>query len=286
MPSTESYPLSLHDALPICIDGAGGLALVSDAPLEPRLLDEAAARGGLGVGDGSGGDERGGGQEDAHTTSYGRAATASPSVVSSDRKSTRLNSSHVEISYAVHRVLPSFPTRRSSDLHRRRGRARPCLRRAPRATASRRGGSAGWPGRGRRERRRRARRRPGGCAYDVIRTRSDGFSLGRVVRSEEHTSELQSRRDLVCRPPSPTLFPYTTLFRSASTARAGSPLSPTRPSSHGFSTRRQRGVAWAWATGAAATSAAAARRMRIRRHTDAQRRLLPRSCRQIGRAHV
>src|SRR5438874_722530 len=55
------------------------------------------------------------------------------------------------------------------------------------------------------------------------------------TRSEEHTSELQSRRDLVCRlllekkktlatlysfiltlrtPPSPPLFPYTTLFRS------------------------------------------------------------------------
>src|SRR5699024_9087484 len=36
-----------------------------------------------------------------------------------DRKSTRLNSSHVSISYAVfcrHRALHSFPTRRSSDL--------------------------------------------------------------------------------------------------------------------------------------------------------------------------
>src|SRR5207253_411081 len=34
-----------------------------------------------------------------------------------DRKSTRLNSSHVAISYAVfNRVLHSFPTRRSSDL--------------------------------------------------------------------------------------------------------------------------------------------------------------------------
>src|SRR5204863_218775 len=36
-----------------------------------------------------------------------------------DRKSTRLNSSHVEISYAVfcaHRARHSFPTRRSSDL--------------------------------------------------------------------------------------------------------------------------------------------------------------------------
>src|SRR5690554_816794 len=34
------------------------------------------------------------------------------------------------------------------------------------------------------------------------------------MRSEEHTSELQSRPHLVCRPPSSTLFPYTTLFRS------------------------------------------------------------------------
>src|SRR5690625_3932708 len=34
-------------------------------------------------------------------------------------------------------------------------------------------------------------------------------------RSEEHTSELQSRGHLVCRlPPRYTLFPYTTLFRS------------------------------------------------------------------------
>src|SRR5690606_24218121 len=38
-------------------------------------------------------------------------------------------------------------------------------------------------------------------------------------RSEEHTSELQSRENLVCRlllrrPPRPPLFPYTTLFRS------------------------------------------------------------------------
>src|SRR5438034_1215443 len=42
-------------------------------------------------------------------------------------------------------------------------------------------------------------------------------------RSEEHTSELQSHSDLVCRlllprPPRSTLFPYTTLFRSRSTA--------------------------------------------------------------------
>src|SRR5690554_6523285 len=34
------------------------------------------------------------------------------------------------------------------------------------------------------------------------------------MRSEEHTSELQSRPHLVCRPSTSTLFPYTTLFRS------------------------------------------------------------------------
>src|ERR1035438_10502529 len=33
-------------------------------------------------------------------------------------------------------------------------------------------------------------------------------------RSEEHTSELQSLRHLVCRLSRSTLFPYTTLFRS------------------------------------------------------------------------
>src|SRR5437870_689967 len=35
-----------------------------------------------------------------------------------------------------------------------------------------------------------------------------------IARSEEHTSELQSRGHLVCRPPRSPLFPYTTLFRS------------------------------------------------------------------------
>src|SRR5690606_9411681 len=36
-----------------------------------------------------------------------------------------------------------------------------------------------------------------------------------LPRSEEHTSELQSRENLVCRlPPRAPLFPYTTLFRS------------------------------------------------------------------------
>src|SRR5690606_17313783 len=47
--------------------------------------------------------------------------------------------------------------------------------------------------------------------------------FGLLLRSEEHTSELQSRENIVCRlllektnqhPPRSTLFPYTTLFRS------------------------------------------------------------------------
>src|SRR5699024_5634979 len=33
------------------------------------------------------------------------------------------------------------------------------------------------------------------------------------IRSEEHTSELQSRFDIVCRPPRYPHIPYTTLFR-------------------------------------------------------------------------
>src|SRR3990167_5692654 len=48
---------------------------------------------------------------------------------------------------------------------------------------------------------------------------------GTKHRSEEHTSELQSQSNLVCRllflmirrPPRSTLFPYTTLFRSTGT---------------------------------------------------------------------
>src|SRR5699024_6684127 len=53
----------------------------------------------------------------------------------------------------------------------------------------------------------------------LCRTLRCGLALVVILRSEEHTSELQSRFDLVCRlrlrprPGSP-LLPYTTLFRS------------------------------------------------------------------------
>src|SRR3989338_2164623 len=62
-----------------------------------------------------------------------------------------------------------------------------------------------------------------------------GFIAGTLfcgfARSEEHTSELQSQFHLLCplfflmirRPPSSTLFPYTTLFRSCWIVSSGKP---------------------------------------------------------------
>src|SRR5947208_528040 len=46
-------------------------------------------------------------------------------------------------------------------------------------------------------------------------TEAISFAGSNPTRSEEHTSELQSPDHLVCRLPPSTLFPYTTLFRSA-----------------------------------------------------------------------
>src|SRR5690625_5585714 len=76
------------------------------------------------------------------------------------------------------RLLHSFPTRRSSDLLGRSARERPVLVLLSRHRAS--GGSPAGPGR---------RRSKGGAPS----------SPGRAARSEEHTSELQSRGHLVCR---------------------------------------------------------------------------------------
>src|SRR5207249_12276539 len=88
--------------------------------------------------------------------------------------------SHILLSFSFppslpHRHLHSFPTRRSSDLGRRHAplpEDRASLRCRPRER-----------GRATSGRRARASRRP--CGY--------------AIRSEEHTSELQSRFDLVCR---------------------------------------------------------------------------------------
>src|SRR5207249_9019766 len=94
--------------------------------------------------------------------------------------------------YADHRDLHSFPTRRSSDLTSSKGAAI----RAPK-TAAIRSRNAGAGGNTRavlpsllREKRtsRRVRARPMSMSLTL-----------RHSRSEEHTSELQSRFDLVCR---------------------------------------------------------------------------------------
>src|SRR5438874_10761111 len=79
-------------------------------------------------------------------------------------------------SYGAHHGLPSFPTRRSSDLL---------------AVVLKTGGTAE-----RDDRRRCVVIRDGDSATGVAR---EAVTSAVVIRSEEHTSELQSRRDLVCR---------------------------------------------------------------------------------------
>src|SRR5690606_42164918 len=87
-----------------------------------------------------------------------------------------------------HRDPPSFPTRRSSDLagpepmsqsHRQRGRVEQRLARQLQAE---------------REQAFRAR-----CEIVAAREQHDGADNDDRGRSEEHTSELQSRENLVCR---------------------------------------------------------------------------------------
>src|SRR5690349_25105316 len=79
-----------------------------------------------------------------------------------------------------HPDLHSFPTRRSSDLHAIAGTA------TPRHESGCRSGPAMAAGRCR-----------GGDSDNAASTLfAAGFTCS---RSEEHTSELQSRRDLVCR---------------------------------------------------------------------------------------
>src|SRR5205823_15058744 len=92
-------------------------------------------------------------------------------------------------SHAAPRVLPSFPTRRSSDLRRGAVHGRRSkgfapgdeLRRRPPHLAPLRPGRADQPRRGARQ-----------------RSRVDLHDQA-VARSEEHTSELQSLAYLVCR---------------------------------------------------------------------------------------
>src|SRR5690349_3757720 len=120
----------------------------------------------------------------------------------SDRKSTRLNSSHVEISYAVfclirrppRSTLFPYTTLFRSDVARL---LQPRAQHAP---------ECGWnhpiAGQVQHECRRLhvAQRRRRVQAQAARHQRADHRrARGGAFRSEEHTSELQSRRDLVCR---------------------------------------------------------------------------------------
>src|SRR5690349_23839574 len=78
---TATYTLSLHDALPIWVSG---VAVTADH----RLAVSACADGTVKV-------------WDLSTGQAVRTLEGHTDSVSGDRKSTRLNSSHVEISYAV-----------------------------------------------------------------------------------------------------------------------------------------------------------------------------------------
>src|SRR5690348_3935577 len=116
MPSTELYTLSLHDALPIfalafgltVLTMAYAIGHISGCHLNPAVSVGLWA----------------GGRFPANKLFPYIVAQVLGAIVAGgvlyviarDRKSTRLNSSHPSISYAVHRALYSFPTRRSSDL--------------------------------------------------------------------------------------------------------------------------------------------------------------------------
>src|SRR5690606_42161062 len=92
--------------------------------------------------------------------------------------------------YDDHQDLHSFPTRRSSDLRGDAGRDVGAASGAPLeqlvdvATTIRRGGEEDASG--------------GSFGGIIVVLRLEGEAL-RAARSEEHTSELQSRENLVCR---------------------------------------------------------------------------------------
>src|SRR5204862_8173876 len=82
---TAIYTLSLHDALPIC-DASGADAQGFQQPRD-------VAGGGFAFGVGVGGEN--------HLAHLYAVVEVREVILATDRKSTRLNSSHVEISYAV-----------------------------------------------------------------------------------------------------------------------------------------------------------------------------------------
>src|SRR5437868_3815411 len=209
-----------------------------------------------------------------------------------DRKSTRLNSSHVSISYAVFCLLRRLPrcalvpytTLFRSHLERLQ-QQRPHLHAAacagvqPRELGVLAEAAAGEVDRG------ELRLDGGACRRKPV-------GLGRAEhdsRSEEHTSELQSRFDLVCRlllaPPPTTLRP-----RSLHDAL---PISPRAPAAAAAPPARG-GLRGRSAARARSPRGSGCRRGRSRRAAPRRRRVPPKARRarpcgarlQIGRAHV
>src|SRR5699024_12630016 len=87
---------SLHDALPIFdlgLEGAGGVKGEGELHVGSHLFVQ--------VGDLSEGGLHGGGGEHHHFHLFGLSGGGFSGGLAVDRKSTRLNSSHVSISYAV-----------------------------------------------------------------------------------------------------------------------------------------------------------------------------------------
>src|SRR5690348_15341137 len=160
-----------------------------------------------------------------------------------DRKSTRLNSSHPSISYAVNRPLHSFPTRRSSDLS-----LTSLGFRSQNLTAPYIAGYAALAGNWVYV----AYGLPHSVAIPLwsVSIEEQFYLLWPLAirrcsrrRSEEHTSELQSPVHLVCRQPASTLFPYTTLFRSFADVFGFSIPKPDSPLYRGLRrARRQLGL--------------------------------------------
>src|SRR5262245_10820886 len=137
-----------------------------------------------------------------------------------DRKSTRLNSSHLGISYAVFCLNASLPPPSYTlSLHdalpiSASSRTRARTARAARSGSSRSAGRARGRAGGRR--RRRADRTRSPSSASPCRPSTGWRRRAPPRRSEEHTSELQSLRHLVCRlllecfAASPELHPFPT----------------------------------------------------------------------------
>src|SRR5947208_3089025 len=268
MPSPNTYTLSLHDALPISRElRPGNVALRDfefrgrlDYPLFGKATPAAGVEGPL---------EQYGYAPGAFVTEGKPGAEKAARADEKERsEDTRLNSSHQIISYAVPQHLHSFPTRRSSDLARAAaGQRRPArlrVPRPPRLPALRQGHAR----RGRRGAPRAVRLRAGRVRHRGQAGRREGRARRREREIGRHTSELQSPDHLVCRPPTPTLFPYTTLFRSrASCGRATSPCatsssaaaSTTRSSARPRPPRASRGPSSSTATRRARSSPRASR---------------------------